>query len=108
MKNEENIEENNKLDEKDIEIENEKEMTRRTPLKRRTRGEQKAYFAKGERKVREYRKTDDYEPTSGKYNPNKSFPKKLKIHVPDSSPTLNMKDVDTAIDSAFEKKKKKG
>lgn len=108
MKNEENIEENNKLDEKHIEIENEKEMARRTPLKKRTRKEQKAYFSKEGHKGREYRKTYDDLPISSGYDPNKSFPKNLEIFVPESSPTLTMKDVDTAIDLVFKKKKKKG
>ena len=40
------FEENNKLEEKDSNVKEGEQMPRKTPLKKRTRREQKAYFAK--------------------------------------------------------------
>ena len=102
-------------------------MARRFPLKIRTRKEQNAYFAKLKKKTKKkpVRKRTARKPVIAKphvykprlykppvykipsYNPNKSFPKDLKIYVPESSPTLSIPDVDIAIHSTFEKKKKK-
>lgn len=97
--------ENNKLEEIDLDNEEEKEMAKR----RRSTKELRAIHAKTKKpslyKPKIY-KPPIYKPPT--YNPNKSFPKKLKIYVPKSSPTLSMKNVDLAIDKTFEKKKKKG
>lgn len=96
---------NNNIDENDLETTKEVVMAKKRKRKL-TRDQQKAMFAKGNFGTRRTTKTYRRLYSDSDFNPNKSFPKDLKIKVPTTSPTLNIKKVDIAIDNIFKKKKK--
>ncbi|PNX47155.1 MAG: hypothetical protein BV456_11345 [Thermoplasmata archaeon M8B2D] len=99
--------EEKKSKDNDEKSEEEVEMARSTPLKKRTRKEQKAYFSKKDkyRPIKIYKYNFD---SDKKRDPFKSFPKELKIKVPKKKPPLFKDiDLDRVIDDMFDKKIKK-